>query len=289
MSVEGAASQETTQAPVVEVEQPREIVFGAAEEKNEEPSITEQQAETKSAGSEEVVEEQQRDPKGRFKGSGVQDRIDELTRARREAERDAEYWRTRAQGPQTPAQKADPEGRPTRENFQSDEQYQDALVDWKVDQRLKQSEQRTNANREAEKKASDFESRKAAAREEMTDFDDVVNAVETPVANHVAEAILEHPKGPQIMYQLAKQPEMIDKLNGMSPMHVAFELGEIAASAKAALAPTTSSKPADKVSKAPPPPARPSAAGRATIPSLDEMSMDDYVARRKQQGARWAR
>ena len=40
-----------------------------------------------------------RDEKGQFK-SPVQDRIDELTRARREAEREAAYWRQRA----TPAE-----------------------------------------------------------------------------------------------------------------------------------------------------------------------------------------
>src|SRR3954469_9183752 len=57
-----------------------------------------QEAEAKPEG-----DDQPRDEKGKFK-SPTQARIDELTRARREAEREAEYWKQRA----TPAQSQEP-------------------------------------------------------------------------------------------------------------------------------------------------------------------------------------
>ena len=58
---------------------------------------------------------QDRDDKGRFKG--VQPRIDELTRARREAEREAAYWRAIAnKDDASSATKAAPE-KPTPDKF----------------------------------------------------------------------------------------------------------------------------------------------------------------------------
>ncbi|MGL5179400.1 MAG: hypothetical protein ACRC8N_14950, partial [Aeromonas veronii] len=233
----GAETQAASNPAPAAAEGPQEIFVGGstAPEQSQDNPAPEQEAEIKSAGSEEVVKEgdaPQRDSNGRFKGNGVQDRIDELTRARREAERDAEYWRIRAQA-DAPAQKPQGDSRPVRDNFGSDDDYQEALVDWKVDQRMKQSETRNAQMREAEQKAGDFDSRKNSFREATPDFDDVVNAIDAPVAGHVAEAIFEHPKGPQIMYELAKNPEMIEKLNSMKPMHVAFELGEIAGKASA--------------------------------------------------------
>jgi hypothetical protein len=71
----------------------------------------------------------------------AQDRIDELTAARRQAERDAEYWREQAM---RSAPKAEPtpepaqgDGKPDPEKFEGgvyDPLYVEALTDWKAEQ-----------------------------------------------------------------------------------------------------------------------------------------------------------
>ncbi len=275
--MDGTAGQEVqTQEQTPKIE-PREVVVGRTEE-------------APAAGLEEEkpasqAKEIEKEPGGRTKT--MQDRIDEITRARREAEREAEYWRQRA-GAGAPVKK-DPDARPNRDQFQSDEHYQEALVDWKVDQKLKVQEQKQSAQRQASEKSQSWNTKQASAREEIPDYSEVVDASELPVAGHVGELLMEHEHGAKVVYDLAKNPELLDKLNEMSPARAAFEIAKMAAKHdKPATPPVPSPKPA-AVSKAPPPPKANVGAGRSTAPSLDEMSHDEYREFRRKQGANWAR
>lgn len=288
---DGAQSTETA-APAPAAEGPKEIfVMGQQPSGEAKPAETTQAVEvkdTKVAGSEESKEgSAERDDKGRFKGNGVQERFDEMTRARRAAEREAEYWKIRAQGaPQAePAQQ--PNQRPTREQFQDDEQYLDALADFKVDQKLAKRDADRQAVEAQTTKATSWVEKLKAARAEIADFDAVVDNNETPVASHVAELIMEHDHGAKVMHHMAANPDVVEKLNNLSPAKAAFEIAKLAAKFDVPI--TTSSKPAPEVSKAPPPAARTVNAGRSTEQDLGEMSMDDYIAHRTRQGASWAR
>lgn len=255
-------------------------------------------APAKAAGSEEQNGDKNRDDKGRFKG--VQDRIDELTRSRREAEREAEYWKTRAQAndKQVPAKAAAaPIEKPVRTDFESDDAFLEALADHKVEAKLAEREARQQQEQQqrsrveaASKVASSWEERKAAARAEIPDYDSVMEGADHPVRNHVAELIMEHDHGPKLMHHLAQHPEEIDKLNEMTPAKAAFELGKLAIKfEKAAPAADSSSKPVARETKAPPPAARNVGSGSATETALGDLPMEDYIARRRSQGASWAR
>lgn len=253
-------------------------------------------APVKAAGSEEQNGDKNRDEKGRFKG--VQERIDELTRSRREAEREAEYWKVRAQAndKQPPAKAAETTERPVRTNFADEDAYLDALADFKVEEKLaardaKQAQEQQQRSRveAATKVATSWEERKEAARAEIADFDQVMEGADHPVRNHVAELIMEHDQGPKLMHHLAQHPEEIDKLNEMSPAKAAFELGKLAVKFEKAPVADSSSKPVATVSKAPPPAARSVGAGRSTETPIGELPMEDYVKLRKSQGAGWAR
>jgi hypothetical protein len=252
--------------------------------------------------------QQDRDEQGRFK-KGVQPRIDELTRARREAEREAAYWRARATAGQTnqeqaqsPAPAATP--KPTPDQFDDHGAYIEALTDWKAEQAVlkheatKAEEAAAKAKaQEAATKAKTWEERQGAARTAMPDYDDVVGNSDTPVAQHVIEALLESENGPGLVYHLAKNPEVAERLNGMSPLAAARELGKIEVSLQKAAAAGQGAangeqgapqKQAKEVSKAPTP-VKPLGSGRATPVDLANASMDDYIAQRKTQGATWAR
>lgn len=302
MSAEGQAVQAAVQAaaPVVTVEEPK--LFQVMGQAPAEPAEVEPKVEPAAAaavevkkevvaGSEEVVEDRaQRDEKGRFK-PGVQDRIDELTRARREAEREAEYWKIRAQGT-APAAKAEAAAEvkqpPARANFQSDEDYVDALADFKVDQKLAQREQKQAEVQAQVSKADSWQSKLASARTEITDFDTVMNSATEPVAAHVAELIMEHDHGAKLAHHFAQNPAELEKINEMTPAKVAFELGRLATKFEKQSA--ASSEPAAAaVSKAPAPAGRTVGAGRSTTPALGDLSMEDYIKTRKAQGAGWAR
>lgn len=249
--------------------------------------------ETKATGSEEQVVEENRDEKGRYK-PGIQTRIDELTRARRDAERETEYWRIRAQqNGQAPAKATAADGQPpVRANFETDEAYLDALTDHKVDQRMAQRDQQQKQAQETTTKADSWQTKLTQARTDIADFDAVMANADTPVANHVAELIMECDQGAKVMHHLATHPEDLDKINSMSAAKAAFEIGKLATKFDAPAPTASSSEPAAqavKVSKAPPPAGHSVGAGRSTESSLGDLNMDDYIAKRKSQGASWAR
>lgn len=257
----------------------------APEVKADEPK----KAEAEATGSEEPLKEGNRDEKGRFKPA-VQDRIDELTRARREAEREAEYWKIRANGDKPGATKVDPNAVPVRSAFTDDEKFLDALADHKVNQKLAERDQQSKQQQESTAKVDTWNQKLAAARSEITDFDTVVNTNETPVAAHVAELIMENDQGAKMLHHFAMNPDELAKLNDMTPAKAAFFIGKLESKFESAPEVSGSSKPVvEKVSKAPPPASRNVGAGRATETPLADLPMEDYIARRKQQGASWAR
>jgi hypothetical protein len=228
----------------------------------------------------------QRDTKNRSKG-GVRDRIDELTRSRREAEREAAYWRARATGEdpaQTPAPTAAKPKPPEPSTFKTQEEYIDALTDYKLEQKLTAKDQAAEQSKAIETRAGTWQEKLVTARAEIADFDSVMNGADMQVANHVAELLFESDAGAKIAHHLAQNPEVLEKLNGMSPTKVAIQLGKLESSLEK-VAPNLVEA---RTTKAPPP-AKHLGQGRSTTPTLEDMSIDDYVKTRKSQGASWAR
>lgn len=277
---ETAAAQATEQAQTQtrEAAKPAEGTGAAAQEQEQQ-----QEAET----------QQQRDERGRFK-PGVQQRIDELTRQRHEAEREAAYWRQRAEPPAPAPAVAT---KPTPDKFNDYADYVEALTEWKAEQKVtealskrdqQQAEQAQQTAQQA--KAQTFAERQQATRAAITDYDEVMSAAaDVRIAPHVHEVLLESEQGPAIAYHLAKNPDEAERLSAMSPLAAARELGRLEASL-AKSAPPQGAAPAPKpVSKAPAP-IKPLGAG-ATSTNTDpaKMPMDEYVKWRKANGAPWAR
>ena len=308
---ETGASSATPATPVAEG--PREIFIGgeqtnlSAAPKDNVTDVTPKsesttKTETKSTDSNtdpvtDDDEQPQRDNKGRFKG-GVQDRIDELTRSRREAEREAAYWRARATGEdpaQPPAQAAAKSQPPDPSTFKTQEEYIDALTDYKLEQKLAAKAAESEQTKAITQRAQTWQEKLAAARTEIPDFDAVMNNADMQVANHVAELLFESDAGAKIAHHLAQNPELLNKMNDMTPAKVAIQLGKLEASfEKTAPAPgsgkeSTASNVVEVRTTKAPPPAKHLGQGRSTTPSLEDMSVEDYVKTRKAQGASWAR
>jgi hypothetical protein len=254
-------------------------------------------------------EAQDRDDQGRFRRP-AQERINEAVRKQREAEREASYWRGRAEGGKKPdaAPAADePKPKPTADQFDDYGAYVEALTDWKAEQRVTQAfQQRETTERQQtveETRAANWSKGIDAVLKIHPDYHDVMAVSDVPVAQHVQDLLLDSEMGPRLAYHLDRHPDVADRLNKMSPTAAAREIGRIEASftpipaseePPADTTATDTARPAVPAAAKPrttaaPPPAKPTGSGRSAQIPLEKQSMDQYVATRIADGASWAR
>jgi hypothetical protein len=179
-----------------------------------------------------------------------QKRIDEITRARREAESRADRLERMVgqlvqRGQTPPAEKpAQPEPfqptkpRPTREQFEFDEdRYIDAVADWRYEQREAQLSH--DRKQSAQKTAMGdfenyFETNRAKTmeigRQMYPDFETVISSVPGDVlTDEMALAIFQTGKPAEIVYHLAKNSTEAARIAKLPPLKKAVELGKIEA------------------------------------------------------------
>lgn len=284
MNVQGNEGQVETGAPEGST---TVIVDGEGGTTNEPTQGQEDQGgESQQADTQNQEDPQNRDEKGRFK-SNLQTRINELTRRQHEATREAEYWKRMAQGTQAqPSAQAAPT-KPTPDQFDDYGEYVEALTDWKTDQAVQKRMGEESSRRVQETRASTFQERVANFAQKTPDFAQVMEAAaDLPMAKHVIDSMQDSEFGAELGYHFAKNPEVLDRLNHMDQRAADREIGRIEASFVNKL--TAPPPPAVKATKAPAPPSG-LGQGRATTPAPADMGMDEYVAMRKKQGARWAR
>lgn len=235
-----------------------------------------------------------RDERGRFKG--VQARIDELTRARHQSDREAVYWREMAQQQQHREQQAqaEPAAKPQAGQFASYDEFTEALADWKAEAKIRSvlSERDAQAAQRAEGAArqaqqATFAERVSIAQQSIADFDQVVGNAEVEISPHVREVLLDSDAGPVLAYVLAKNPDEARRISKMSPLMAARELGRIEAAIAQNGVPQAA--PAGRPVSNAPPPARTTATGASASKDPSKMSMDEYVSWRKSSGAGWSR
>ena len=215
----------------------------------------------------------------------ARERINELTKRAHEAEREAQRWREAAE-----RKTADPSEKPNPDKFGSYDEYVEALADWKADQRVAESFKRRDAERSqaaearaAEAKAQAWAERQSEFREATPDYDAVVGKSAVQIAPHVVDTLLDSDSGPELAYHLAKHPETVKRINALSPLSAARELGRIEATLSNPAAPQI--KPASKA-PAPITPVRSSAPAAVDLASAN---MDQYIAARRKQGATFRR
>jgi len=237
-----------------------------AEAVQSEPVVEETQSEPVEAVEEATaVEEKKQNPK-------LEKRFSDLTKqreaARQEAQREreareaieAELRSLKAQS--APAPKDNEEPKP--EQFSDMYEYQQALVDYRVDQRLNEERVRAEqARQEAQRQQviNTWAKRVESAKSEMPDFEAMVSSADVSVSNEVRDAIFESEVGPRILYHLAENPEIAEKLQGMTVTRALATIGKLEAQFEA---PQT--KPTVGKSKAPAPinPIKASANGPVT-------------------------
>jgi hypothetical protein len=259
--------------PVI-TESPEIIEAPIVEAPAEEAAVveTESAEDTEAEGDKEAPE---RDEKGRFKGDGVQKRIDELTRARREAERQVEYWR----GVATQTAPAIGTDKPVKADYADDDAYIEAVAEWTAVQAVTKVQQAQAAQAETGARMAAWEAREAETKAAIPDYDEVVSGSTAPVKQHVVDVLMESESGPALVYHLAKNADVVERLNGLSPARAAIELGRLEATLTAPAVKQPSNAPA------PITPITSQSSGRNI--DLAKASMEEYIAERRRQGARF--
>jgi hypothetical protein len=244
-------SPEAVMAAVGNLAPKEEIVVEETENetKGEEkpPETLEESEEEVEASEDDEPEEERPKKKGGFKR-----RIEKLNSKISQAEQEREYWRQQALKAQAQPQakpQATPEGKPSPENFESHDDYVEALTDWKLDQKLqaqsvKQRESQIKSEHQARvdahiNRVQAFAKNHEDFEEAMEDVDDI------PISIAVQEIILESENGPELMYELAKNRKEFERICALPALAAARALGRFESK--------LSKQQETKTTKAPPP------------------------------------
>jgi hypothetical protein len=222
--------------------------------------------------------------------NGFVKKINKLTYHRREAEREAAYWREQALKNQAPQQQAQPEQpQPTK-----------TLEDFNFDASAFQQYVFTEAEKRAEKAAETVAERKFREQQEAQessrrneswsskvktfaatadDFEEV--ALYAPISNEVAGLIKAMDEGPAVAYYLGKNPEEAERISQLPKELAAIALGGHQARLSYERKPVDEAR--NRVSKAPPPPPKLEAADASVDKRPEDMTDTEFAKWRKRQ------
>lgn len=170
-----------------------------------------------------------------------------------------------------------PDGKPRLDQFQNVEDYVEAVAEWKLEQR-----EQVGKKAEAETQQRTIYNRTEkiyAEAEKLAGFDrDVFD--ELPLTTPIAQAIIESDIAPKLMAHLTANPAEAERIAGLSSARQAAEIGKLEA--------RLSATKEVKASNAPKPISPLGTKNAAVAGDVSRMTMEEYIAHRAKQGARWA-
>lgn len=271
----------------------------------EEKESQESESETELDGKTETEEDGKEQPNK--KKGGFQRRIDKKTREAAEAKALYEQERQRslelerrlaqiqgagANGSDT-TQDTKPKGaaqdkEPDPNDFETHAEFVKAQARWEVRQELKDRElkqQRSQLETEHQRLVREYSEKSKAFSEKHEDFDDVLEDVnDIPLSPALHDIILTSENGPELAYELAKDRDAFARLNKLSPIALAREVGRF--EVKLSKASSQENPKETKITKAPPPIAPVGTGGKGSVPkSIDDpnLSQAEYERLRREQ------
>lgn len=242
--------------------------------------VEDQQAEATNADDDDGGDDTANSEEGKKPARGVQKRLDELTRRYHEERRDKERLMSLLERglPVPEGQQAKPQapqGPPQESDFADYDEYQAAMIDWRVEQKLVERQQ----HQTAQQRAQSFQDRVTKASSEMPDYAEVVFNPSLPITPLMMDVIMDSDIGEQVAYHLGKNPTEASRIANLPPHRQAAELGRI----EVAL---TQPKPAPATPRTPPPapPKTVSGVSAGLTKAPEDMSMAEYVAWRANGG-----
>lgn len=273
--------------PETTEEQTKEISASDEVDSHDETETDETTEESEpSENDEESQGEEDKPQKPKKKEGGFQRRIKKLTSKLSEKEREIQYWREQALRGSKPEQinqdptkeKQEAKGKPHPDDFDTHEEYVEALIDWKAERKLQEREVKERENRikaEQERLISEYQKRVDVFKKDHPDFDEVIEeAGDIKLSLTVQETILSSELGPHLAYALAKDPDELERINRLPPIAAARELGKLEARLSESPKET---KP--RITKAPPPPRPVSGKSEKTVKKSiydPDLSFEEY-------------
>jgi hypothetical protein len=177
----------------------------------------------------EVTDKPKQNPK-------LEKRFSELTKRAKQAEAEKQALEVRLQEleskvapPQSYEQQVLGE-KPQASQFQDAFEYAEALAEWSAEKALverdKQDQQR-KIEIERQEVIKSWTSKLEKAKAELPDFDEMVASSQVQVRDEVRDAILESDVGPQILYQLASDDDLAQRISTMPVNKALKELGKM--------------------------------------------------------------
>ena len=142
--------------------------------------------------------------------------------------------------------------KPDPTKYQDIEAYTSDVAKW-ARQEAERESAKAREQQEATQRQQTWAERVVSSRKEIPDFDDVVGNSSVGVNDGIRDALLRSPVGPKLLYELAKDPGVADKLNKMSPYEALMELGAMSARITMPKAAEPKQTPIASMSSAPPP------------------------------------
>lgn len=202
---------------------------------------------------------------------------------------------TKTESKEAQAAKVNDAGKPIPETFETHAEYVEALTDWKIEQREQAkiaNDHKAKIETEHQTLMKSHSDRVKAFKEKTADFDDVMETVDdVPVSPTISGIIFSSENGADLMYALAKNRAEFERINTLSPIAAAREIGKIEAALSASGASEAKNTEPKKQTKAPAPIVPVGSKGGSVSKSIEEIAatgtQSEYeAARAKQLAAR---
>lgn len=190
---------------------------------NEQEAAVETDAESEGAGNDVASTDGADDGAERKRQSGIEKRIAKLTAEKYGAIEEAHRLRLELEATKRAQQQAeeppavDP-AKPRKDQFANDEEYFEAVVEYRL--------QRERIDREVREKTEAFVEKLKRGKDEIPDFDEVVTP-DLPAGPAVTQAIFVSDNPAIVVHHLAKNPDLLAKLNKLSAVEAAVKVGEL--------------------------------------------------------------
>ena len=168
------------------------------------------------------------DPSPEKKSDGVQKRIDELTKLRRDQERETDYWKQMAQNKENAPPTVTKELK-TLADFEYDEgKYSEYVVGQARADATLETDRKFDLEKQARIQA-DFSAQEADFAKNVDDYHITTRNQDLKLTGEMVAAAQSSEAGAEVLYYLGKNPEVADRLARMSPLQMARDMGKIEA------------------------------------------------------------
>lgn len=214
--------------------------------------------------------------------NGFDKRVSKLTKRAKEAEFEANYWKQKALeasdkpavGAREPAQE---KRKPVFSDSNDIEIYAEQVAEWTAQKAVDRALQERDSRRNQEKSASSFDSRVNEFRKSTPDYDEVLSEIDVQIAPEIVQTIGESDVGPAIAYYLAKNIDLVEKLNKLPPLKRLLELGKIEDKLQSGTKTPATKK---EISKAPVPNKPVQGKTSVTQKKYEEMTPEEFIKAR---------